>query len=196
MDSGLRLVDTTAPPAAPPPDTPTSDGITFTLKGAADACQVDPQTIRRRLDQLEEHGARRNEDGSYSIPLSALLAAGFRPGKPAPPDSTPDQSAVSPGDAPPAPGDIPPAAAARITELERLLVEEHAALLVEQAHRQAADRVADTLERALRMLEARESPVPAQTTEVMTSVEPERAAPARRWWRRPRPLLVAERGPS
>ena len=89
MDSGLRLVDTTAPPAAPPPDTPTSDGITFTLKGAADACQVDPQTIRRRLDQLEEHGARRNDDGSWTILLSALLAAGLQPGTPLPPDSTP-----------------------------------------------------------------------------------------------------------
>jgi len=46
----------------------------FSLQGAADACQVDPKTIRRRREQLEEHRAIRNDDGSWAIPLRALLA--------------------------------------------------------------------------------------------------------------------------
>jgi hypothetical protein len=109
---------------------------------------------------------------------------------------------VSPGDAPPAPGDIPPAAAARIAELERLLVEEHSALLVEQAHRQAADRVADTLERALRMLEARETPTPAAVVMSTAVTEPDPPAGAageavvvavgRQRYRPVRPALLAD----
>lgn len=138
MESGLRLVDTgrpeapppVAPPPAPPADIPTSEGITFTLKAAAEACLVDPQTIRRRLKHLEQqgdlHGAHRNDDGSWTIPLRALHAAGLNPGKPSPP---PNQEELSGGHASPLPPDISMAASQRIAALE------HQVQLAEVLHR-------------------------------------------------------------
>lgn len=213
---GLRLVDTAAPapseppPGPPPAAPPTNEGVIFTLQGAADACGVDPKSIRRRRQQLEDHGSQRNEDGSWSIPLGALLAAGLHPGKPTPPDSPPDAPPgqhevggrrASPGAAPDA---------ARIADLERLLAEERAARLLEQVQRQAAEQLAAErkawiadLQLALRAIDAsKPEPVadppqvlldPASAV-VMAEVGADRhqphpaaepAPPARtRWWRR------------
>jgi len=63
-----------------------SDTIKFTVIAAAEACLVAPRTIQRRLDQLAEHGATKDNDGQWSIPLVALLAVGLRPGQPTGPD--------------------------------------------------------------------------------------------------------------
>jgi hypothetical protein len=223
------LVDTAAPaPSEPPPGPsppgrpPDSAAVIFTLQGAADACGVDPKSIRRRRQQLEDHGSQRNEDGSWSIPLGALLAAGLHPGKPSPPDAPPGQHEV--GGRPASPGAAPEAA--RIAELERLLTEERAARLLEQVQRQAAEQLAAErkawiadLRLALRAIEAGrpdpagpgnavdaaldpgadrpESQPAAEPDPNKFSARPEPPAPARRWWhRRPRPLSVAGRGPS
>lgn len=75
----------------------TSNGISFTVASAAAACLIDQKTIRRRLDQLEQHGAMKSDDGQWAIPLSALLAVGLRPGKPAGPDMSMDNENVSNG---------------------------------------------------------------------------------------------------
>jgi hypothetical protein len=200
------LVDTAAPaPSEPPPGPsppgrpPDSAGVIFTLQGAADACGVDPKSIRRRRQQLEDHGSKRNEDGSWSIPLGALLAAGLHPGKPSPPDAPPGQHEV--GGRPASPGAAPDAA--RNAELERLL-------LLEQVQRQAAEQLAAErkawiadLQLALRAIDAsKPEPVadppqvlldPASAV-VMAEVGADRhqphpaaepAPPARtRWWRR------------
>ena len=186
------LVDTAPPaPSEPPPGRsppgrrPDSAGVIFTLQGAADACGVDPKSIRRRRQQLEDHGSQRNEDGSWSIPLGALLAAGLHPGKPSPPDAPPGQHEV--GGRPASPGAAPDAA--RIAELERLL-------LLEQVQRQAAEHLAAErkawiadLQLALRAIEAGSAVAMAEVTadrpqpQPVTAAEPEPDPPPapRRW---------------
>ena len=173
MDTpGLRLVGTDRTPApanAPSSAPPTSEAIGFTLKGAAKACGVDPQTIRRKADQLKENGAVQHPDKSWSIPYRALLAAGFHPGKPSPPErtsvDTPAQLQVIPGAAPPsAPGAHPPADAAHRAELAQRIEQLERQLFEERVRREAAELVAaerekraETAERALLMLESREA---------------------------------------
>lgn len=58
----------------------------FTISQAATACAVSRKTITRRLDQLRDAGAYKDTGGQWAVPLSALLAVGLRPGRPAPPD--------------------------------------------------------------------------------------------------------------
>ena len=75
----------------------TSSSISFTVASAATACLVDQKTIRRRLDQLEQHGAAKSDDGQWAIPLAALLAVGLQPGRPAGPDVSMDSTEMSNG---------------------------------------------------------------------------------------------------
>ncbi|MCE5290770.1 MAG: hypothetical protein LLG14_16245 [Nocardiaceae bacterium] len=65
---------------------------TFSVTQAAEACLVSRKTIVRRLPQLEEFGAWKDSQGQWVIPLSALLAADLRPGRP----SRPEQEAPKP----------------------------------------------------------------------------------------------------
>ena len=58
----------------------------FTVKAAVESCQVSEKTIRRHLPALAEHGAVRDDDGAWRIPVEALEAVGLRPGKPKGPD--------------------------------------------------------------------------------------------------------------
>lgn len=85
------------PPFVQGLSTMTSSAISFTVASAAVACLVDQKTIRRRLDQLEQHGATKSDDGQWAIPLSALLAVGLTPGKPAGPDMSMDNEDMSNG---------------------------------------------------------------------------------------------------
>lgn len=144
--------------ALPPDEPPTSAGHIFTLAEAAAACQVAERTVRRRLPLLADHGATRNPDGSWSIPLGALLAVGFTPGRPTPPDE-PDESPASAATA--------AALADRVAALEVQLVQARADVLVAEAHRQAAERVATLAERALLMLETAR-PAPADSVTAVT----------------------------
>lgn len=64
----------------------TNPGQTFTVTTAAEACRVSRKTITRRLPQLREGGAYKDEAGAWVIPLNALLHAKFTPGRPASPD--------------------------------------------------------------------------------------------------------------
>lgn len=58
----------------------------LTVKAAVESCQVSEKTIRRHLPALAEHGAVRDDDGAWRIPVEALQAVGLRPGKPKGPD--------------------------------------------------------------------------------------------------------------
>ena len=64
-----------------------SQAQVFTVSRAAEVCQVSVKTVGRRLDQLKQGGAYKDKLGQWVIPLGALLAAGFTPGRPAGPDT-------------------------------------------------------------------------------------------------------------
>lgn len=58
----------------------------FTAGDAARACGVARTTISRAAAAGRIAGAERDEAGAWVLPLSGLLAAGFNPGKPSPPE--------------------------------------------------------------------------------------------------------------
>ena len=59
---------------------------TFTPAEAAKACGVSRTTIVRAAAAGRIAGAARGDDGAWTIPLDGLLAAGYQPGKPSPPE--------------------------------------------------------------------------------------------------------------
>ena len=62
----------------------TSGRPEFTITDAATACAVSRKTITRKLADLAEHGAAKDEDGIWRIPVEALLAVGLHPGRSVP----------------------------------------------------------------------------------------------------------------
>jgi hypothetical protein len=54
---------------------------TFTITDAATACSVSRKTITRKLPELAAHGAAKDDDGVWRIPVEALLAVGLHPGR-------------------------------------------------------------------------------------------------------------------
>lgn len=54
---------------------------TFTITDAAAACSVSRKTITRKLPELAGHGAAKDDDGVWRIPVEALLAVGLHPGR-------------------------------------------------------------------------------------------------------------------
>lgn len=53
----------------------------FTITDAAVACVVSRKTITRKLPELATHGAAKDADGIWRIPVEALLAVGLHPGR-------------------------------------------------------------------------------------------------------------------
>lgn len=68
----------------------TTHGQLFTAGEAARACGVSRTTISRAAAAGRIEGAKRDEAGAWTLPLSGLLAGGFNPGKPSPPDPAPE----------------------------------------------------------------------------------------------------------
>jgi hypothetical protein len=106
--SGARLLARSACAGDPQLMPPSSEPQMYTLKSAAAECGVDPKTIRRHLPLLAEHGAVRNDDGVWVIPMQALMAdARLRPDRPSrqqPPRGAPiSQESVSGGEESPPP---------------------------------------------------------------------------------------------
>lgn len=66
----------------------------FTITDAATACAVSRKTITRKLADLAVHGAAKDEDGVWRIPVEALLAVGLHPGRSLPSTPRPATSAV------------------------------------------------------------------------------------------------------
>ena len=86
---------------------------TFTITDAAASCSVSRKTITRKLPELAGHGAAKDDDGVWRIPVEALLAVGLHPGRslapaaasprpnaapPPPPVSTPSDTITVPRD--------------------------------------------------------------------------------------------------
>lgn len=88
---------------SPPPerggatDAHSTERPTFTITDAAAACSVSRKTITRKLSDLSDHGAAKDDDGVWRIPVEALLAVGLHPGR-----SVPDVTSAPARPAPPA----------------------------------------------------------------------------------------------
>lgn len=81
---------------------------TFTITDAAAACGVSRKTITRKLTELAAHGAAKDDDGIWRIPVEALLAAGLHPGRSLPRPDRPTATAARVPSAPPvAPSSVP-----------------------------------------------------------------------------------------
>ena len=128
----------------------------WSIKQAAEACGVSVDTVKRRMKKLEELGAYKNSRGAWRVTPEQLRGAGLKPGAP-----LKGTRAVHQGsdDAPGAQG------SAEVEKLRARVVELEAALKVEKAKVEAAERVAeersrslDLLARSLRVLEAPREP--------------------------------------
>lgn len=141
----------------------------FTLKDAAQRCGVSFSTIRRRREEGNFPNAYKTSDGEWRVPVEDLLAVGLNPAAdPAPTEHA--QTAVEPTHETGSKSDH------EVTELRRELDRAHARLEVEQAHRAAAERVAEERERSLQDLRSalRLIAPPAPTPE---PAAPEQAVP-------------------
>ena len=141
---------------------------TFTVRQAAEAAGVSARTVMRRLSDGTLAG-RKDEHNVWHLTLTDLLEAGFEIGKPKGPDA-------------PAPPDNGPT----VNELRAQIALLEARLDGAERLRQAAERNADDLRQALRMLEAGPKPEPDVLT-VAERAELDQALrdadrPRRRWW--------------
>lgn len=103
---------------------------------AARRCGVSRSTIQRALLAGKIPGAEKVPEG-WSIPLEGLLAAGFTPDRPAPPDAAPDHARAD--------AEHVRAAdqlAARVRELEVALAEQERQTERERLQRAAAEAIA------------------------------------------------------
>ncbi len=82
---GTDVTDLSADrPGEPGPDMAEARGSTrpmFTITDAATSCSVSRKTITRKLPELAVHGAAKDDDGVWRIPVEALLAVGLHPGR-------------------------------------------------------------------------------------------------------------------
>lgn len=120
---------------------------TFTVATAARECGVVEKTIRRKLEQLEQHGAERSDDGQWVIPWAALHAIGLHPGKPSGPDKSTGQPSMSSGL-------DQDSARERIEQLERQLRDEHVGRVLAEQVAAERERIIQAQAQTLRILEA------------------------------------------
>lgn len=62
----------------------------WTINRAAQECGVSSSTIKRRLREGKFPNAVQGAGGAWTIPVTDLVLAGLRPGKPAPPEQKTD----------------------------------------------------------------------------------------------------------
>ncbi len=122
-------------------------GVFFTVREAAEACQVSRRTIQRRVIDLGAHGAHMTDAGAWRIPVEALIAVGLTPGKPTPPDTTPS-----------GPKTIVELVTIERTEYDQLRQD----LAVARTQATERERTIDALRMAMRQIEAA-APPPAAT---------------------------------
>ena len=83
-DRPQAVEDTTDRPTVPGAgvaEVQASTRPTFTITDAATSCSVSRKTITRKLPELAGHGAAKDEDGVWRIPVEALLGVGLHPGR-------------------------------------------------------------------------------------------------------------------
>lgn len=166
-------------------------GHLFSVKEAARACDVSPETIRRRLrDESFEHAEKIEIDGreTWQIPLGDLLANDFVPTS----SGTAPVTKADDVDEEPS-GSVDVVAASVVDDLEaRLSAAEHRAELAEVqlgAERQRVldvERIVTALEGQVRALNAGPPvPHPSDGPVVLTEPVPTVSVPLRRrWWQR------------
>lgn len=154
----------------------------WTLATASTHCGVSKSTLKRRLAADDFPNAIKNSHGMWMVPVTDLIAAGLKPGRPSPPDDLtqvtdldhepPDlghdlgQHGPTPSQAGPHPG------SSRITELEHDLAQEQERVRsLTQANTDLRTHIED-LRAAMRMLE----PGPSKTTKASTD-QPGEAPP-------------------
>lgn len=171
--------------ATPPSPAPQTRRPRFTITEAATVCDVHPDTIRRRLKDLAENGAEKDDSGAWSIPVEALLSVGLKPGKPSAPEApAPSAAQTSPG----------PVAASPVSQSEAETLRQEIEVLkhrleLEQVRRETAERLVDVHRDALdearawrRILEAGPSaraeavPVPSPAALTAPAVAPQHRA--------------------
>ena len=80
VDRGIRIEESSdQDPVQADPPAPARPQ--FTITDAAASCAVSRKTITRKLADLAEHGAAKDADGVWRIPVEALLAVGLHPGR-------------------------------------------------------------------------------------------------------------------
>lgn len=157
--------DLKAPSGSDEEDQEQRHGPLWSASEAARRCGIGRATMTRKLQAGSIPGATRDEQGHWQVPLSGLLAAGFHPDRPSPPEEDADQGVE----------DI----AAKLAEVEQELALERGrreamektSEQIAELHRKLAaekDKRIEDLQNALRMLEA---PKPAQI------VQPQATAP-------------------
>lgn len=142
----------------------------FTIRQAADSCQVSAKKICRRIDKGDFRNAHRNGNGPWLIPVEDLLAARLQPGKPSPPDDLEPQPAIAQSDA-----DLSRAREAAPREQRSTATSAEAEL-------RRADQTIETQATALKMIEA--APAPADQLERLAAERDEARANARWAFRR------------
>lgn len=134
----------------------------LTLSEAVEACGVSRATLKRRLGANELPGAYKDDEGSWRLPVDALLAAGFRLHRPEPVHEPPVPQGHDPS---------------LVEELRERVARLSTELAEARARAEERDRALSTLELALRTLGPAPTP-PAGEPPV---------TPRRRWWRRTDP---------
>ena len=137
----------------------TMHGQLFTAGDAARACGVARTTISRAAAAGRIAGAERDEAGAWVLPLSGLLAAGFNPGKPSPPEDEKPHERDDVLD--------------RVRQLEAELAVQHVRTHAAEAlAAERAERIVD-LRQALRQLEQGESSqTPPESPQAAEQAEP------------------------
>lgn len=136
---------------------------TFTITDAASACGVSRKTITRKLADLAGHGAAKDEDGIWRIPVEALLAVGLHPGRSLP--ESPVRASRAELPAPPVALAADPAApTARVSEMVTISRDrwDDVRIRLARAEAEAAERALALADArlALRALTAGPAPVP------------------------------------
>ena len=157
-----------------PPERPS-----LTLSEAAEACGVSRSTIRRKHEAGEFPNAyKAGPDNAWRIPVTDLLGAGLKPGRPSPPDavSEPDERTRA------ATVTLPKA---ELDALREQLHNERTRALVAEARLSERAETVDALKEALsearqRAIEA--APAAHQPAVQVIDVRQSPEAPGRRWW--------------
>lgn len=127
---------------------------TFTASGAAKACGVGRSTVHRYLEQGRLPGAVRDDEGVWQIPLSALLSAGWTPGRS--PSTVDTDRGHAPGGAQDTARPVP-------AEVHHLTVELERARAEARVHAARAEALEEVVAVYRRMLEAPQNHAPTES---------------------------------
>jgi hypothetical protein len=136
----------------------------YTAAQAAAVCQVSLRTVQRKTSQLEAAGAWKDATGQWCIPIEAMRAVGLSPGRPSPPDKRGDNSLRQPANSlrQPVTGDLVSQLRAEMAAVqlraETEIAEWRRRAEVAEAQAAERERIIETQQMALRMLDAAPPP--------------------------------------